>query len=117
MIRIPARKQNERRRAPRAPLCLNVAAESDAWMGACLSRDISESGVFLICQRLASVGSGLSMIIDLPGDLGVLRLRGTVVRIQAGDLRGMGVEFAPGKGDEPRRLREIWERFSRAFGA
>ncbi len=117
MIQIPSRKKTERRRAPRAPLCLSVAAESDAWMGACLSRDISESGVFLICQRLATVGSGLSMIIDLPGPLGVLRLRGTVVRIQAGDVRGMGVEFVPGKGDEPRRLSEVWERYQKAFGS
>lgn len=106
---------SERRRAPRTPVCLTVAAESDAWMGMCHTKDLSESGAFLICQRLPSVQTGFSVEIVLPGDLGRLRLGARVVRVQ-GDLpRGFGVTWKSQTDQHMARLRSLWERWESTF--
>lgn len=105
----------ERRRAPRTPLCLRVAAESDAWMGLCHTRDLSESGAFLICQRLPSVQTGFSVEIDLPGDLERLRLGAMVVRVQDDLPRGFGITWKSQTDEQNRRLRLLRERWERVF--
>jgi hypothetical protein len=106
----------ERRRAPRVPLCLAVAAECDAWMEACVTKDISESGVFVISQRLPSISSGFSVEIQLPGDLGRLRLRGAVARVQGASPRGFGLEWRNRDEKSGQILVDLWERWSRTFG-
>lgn len=71
----------ERRKEIRIPLL----AESILWIGngqltATESQvlDISKSGVFIKSANLPGVGSSISVSFKLPGDLGILNLKGTV---------------------------------------
>jgi hypothetical protein len=105
----------ERRLAPRAPICMAVVAECDAWLEACVTKDLSESGGYLISQKLPSVASGFSVEVDLPGKLGMLRLHAAVARVQGAGPRGFGLEWKDLSDKNREVLRLVWERWSRAF--
>ena len=107
--------RKERRLAPRAPICVAVAAECDAWMEACVTKDLSESGGYLISQKLPSIASGFSVEIQLPGKIGVLRLHAAVTRIQGAGPRGFGLEWKDLSDKSRKLLRSVWDRWSRAF--
>jgi len=105
----------ERRLAPRAPICVAAAAECDAFMEACFTKDLSESGAYLIGQKLPSVASGFSVEIYLPGKLGTLRLHGAVARVQGAGPRGFGVEWKDLSDKNREVLCTVWDRWSKAF--
>ena len=105
----------ERRVSPRAPICLAAAAECDAWMEICFSKDISDSGCFLIAQKLPSIASGFAIDMKLPGKMGILRLRGIVARIQGGSPRGFGVHWKDPSPAEHELLKDLWARWEKAF--
>jgi hypothetical protein len=105
----------ERRKTPRIPVCLSVAAECDTWMGLCLTKDISTSGSFFISQHLPSIHSGFTVEIALPGDLGRVRMGATVVRVQVDHPRGFGLSWKNLRGDQKGRLASLWQRWDQAF--
>ena len=105
----------ERRKSPRIPVCLAVATESDAWMSMCHTRDISESGVFLISQRIPSLSSGFSLQLHLPAKMGLLKSRATVVRIQGDSPRGFGMEWIELSEANRKLLQKLSQRWSQAF--
>ena len=107
--------EKERRQAPRAPICVVAAAECDAWMEACVTKDLSESGGYLISQKLPSVATGFSVEIHLPGKMGILRLHAVVVRVQGAGPRGFGLEWKDLSDKNRKLLRSVWDRWSRAF--
>lgn len=116
-MRIPIHDGQERRGAPRIPICLPVACECDGWAGLAHTKDISESGLFLISERLPSPATGFSLELQLPGRLGRLQLRAGVVRIQAEGPRGFGLRFEPADQRGLDALRELAAIWGRAFGA
>ena len=105
----------ERRQAPRAPICMPAAAECDAWMEACCTKDLSQSGGYLISQKLPSVASGFSVEIHLPGKMGILRVHAAVARVQGASPRGFGLEWKDLSDKNRELLRSVWERWSQAF--
>jgi len=105
----------ERRRAPRVPICMPSAAECDAWLEACFTKDLSASGAFIISGRLPSISTGFSIDIEMPGEMKRLRLRAVTVRAQGASPRGFGVEWRDVGERERGRLEELWERWKSAF--
>ena len=114
--RIDSYHGEERRKAPRLPLCLVAAAECDAWMGMCHTKDISQSGAFVISQRIPSVNTGFTLVMRLPGRLGRLKIRGVAVRVQGDYPRGFGVNWRDAGSEEQELLRQVREKWDRAFG-
>jgi hypothetical protein len=109
------KKGGERRRSPRIPLCLFVTAECDGWMGVCYTRDISDNGLFLISQRLPSMAVAFSLEVQLPADLGVLKAKAGVVRVQGDNPRGFGLEWNELKKAGIKQLKTIKEHWAAAF--
>ena len=105
----------ERRVSPRAPVCLAVAAECDAWMEICFTKDISESGCFMIAQKLPSLASGFAIDMKLPFKMGIMRLRGIVARVQGASPRGFGVRWKEPSAAEREQLKDLWTRYEKAF--
>jgi len=108
-------RDKERRRAPRVPLCLVVTAECDAWTTVCFTRDLSETGLFLISQRLPGTATGFSLEVHLPQGLPTLRGRAVVVRVQPDGPRGFGVEFKDLGPVQRQMLADLWNRWERTF--
>lgn len=113
--RVDSYHGEERRKAPRLPLCLIVAAECDAWMGMCHTKDISQSGAFVISQKIPSVKTGFLLELRLPGKLGRLKVRGVTVRVQGDYPRGFGVVFRDLSPEEEELLRTVREKWDQAF--
>ena len=113
--RIDTYHGEERRKAPRMPLCLVAAAECDAWMGMCHTKDISQSGAFVISQKIPSVNTGFALELRLPGKMGRLKVRGVTVRIQGDYPRGFGVTWKDIGTEQRDRLRVVREKWVQAF--
>jgi len=97
------------------PLCLVAAAECDAWMGMCHTKDISQSGAFVISQKIPSVNTGFALELRLPGKMGRLKVRGVTVRIQGDYPRGFGVTWKDIGTEQRDRLRVVREKWVQAF--
>ena len=115
-VRIDSYHGEERRKAPRMPLCLAAAAECDAWMGMCHTKDISQSGAFVISQKIPSVNTGFALELHLPAKMGRLKVRGVTVRVQGDYPRGFGVIWKDLGSDQAELLQGIREKWDRAFG-
>jgi hypothetical protein len=115
-VRIDSYHGEERRKAPRMPLCLVAAAECDAWMGMCHTKDVSQSGAFVISQKIPSVKTGFTLVMRLPGKLGRLKVRGVAVRVQGDYPRGFGVTWRDLGSEEQDLLRQVREKWDQAFG-
>jgi hypothetical protein len=114
--RIDSYHGEERRKAPRVPLCLVAAAECDSWMGMCHTKDVSQSGAFVISQKIPSVKTGFLLELRLPGKMGRLKARAVTVRIQGDYPRGFGVAWKGLGPGEKELLLAVRERWDRAFG-
>ena len=98
------------------PLCLVAAAECDAWMEMCHTKDISQSGTFVISQKIPSVNTGFTLVMRLPGRIGRLKIRGVAVRVQGDYPRGFGLHWrnlGPGEAELLGKVRDRWDQ---AFG-
>jgi len=115
-VRIDSYHGEERRKAPRMPLCLVAAAECDAWMGMCHTKDISQSGAFVISQKIPSINTGFTLVMRLPGKLGRLKIRGVAVRVQGDYPRGFGVHWRDMGPEEQDLLRQVRQKWDQAFG-
>ena len=115
-VRIDSYHGEERRKAPRLPLCLVAAAECDAWMGMCHTKDISQTGAFVISQKIPSVNTGFTLVMRLPGRIGRLKIRGVTVRVQGDYPRGFGVHWRDLRADELDLLQQLREKWDQAFG-
>jgi hypothetical protein len=114
-IKIESYHGEERRREPRIPVCLAVAAECDSWMGICHTKDVSKSGLFLISQRIPSISTGFSVQLKLPVGIGSLVLHATVIRIQGDYPRGFGLQWTELSEENHDRLEELHKSWNKAF--
>ena len=83
------------RYAARLPLSLRTLADrrrSSTYRGSAVTRDISLSGIFVLCapSRSVEVGVEIELDVTLPDTLEEVRLRGRVVRVSG---EGFGVEI------------------------
>jgi hypothetical protein len=71
--------------------------------------DLSEGGVFLVSPTNPPIGASAVVLLELPGDPAILRLRGRVARQQTHPVGGFAVRF------DPRGLSEGSRRALRDF--
>ena len=83
----------ERRRATRAWICVATAAECDAWTNLCHTKDFSETGIFLMSQKIPSMSVGFSLKIRIPDGQRSVNVRAKVVRVHGDNPRGFAAEF------------------------
>ena len=57
--------------------------------------DLAEGGVFLVSSSRPPVGASAMVLLELPGDPAILRLRGSVARRQTHPVAGFAVRFHP----------------------
>jgi hypothetical protein len=57
--------------------------------------DLSEGGVFLVSSTTPPIGASAVVLLELPGDPAILRLRGSVARQQIHPVGGFAVRFDP----------------------
>ena len=57
--------------------------------------DLAEGGVFLVSPSRPPVGASAMVLLELPGDPVILRLRGSVARHQTHPVAGFAVRFDP----------------------
>lgn len=88
---------NERRSHPRRPVQVPVkvrTAGGDETSG--VTRDLSSNGIFLYSETGLEAGSKLELVVMLPASLGIgtggwTLCEASVVRVEQGDGRGMGI--------------------------
>lgn len=78
-------------RAPRVPLRLEAAYEDPARQVFLTTRDLSESGIYLLADEPPPEGVAARVLLELPGQPAILRLHGKVARREPG--RGFAVAF------------------------
>ena len=74
--------------------------------------DLAEGGVFLASPSSPPVGTSAMVLLELPGNPAILRLRGSVVRHQTHPVAGFAVRFdSRAEADNAQRaLRSFVER-------
>jgi hypothetical protein len=72
------------RRAPRVAIRLEAAYEDPERQVFLPTRDLSENGVFLLAPDPPPVGAAASVLVELPGEAELLRLKGVVTRVEPG---------------------------------
>ena len=107
----------EKRKLPRIPVCLRLVAECSQWTEMCFTKDISQIGAFVISPRLSAPGDQFTLSICLPADMGVLRCRARVVRVQEEKPAGMAVAFMDLDQDQQVKLERIVQLWLQAFPA
>jgi hypothetical protein len=93
----------ERRRSPRVRASLEVAYEDADRQVFLRTRDLSESGVYLIAADPPQPGVRAQVTFDLPGSSAFVRLRGTVARRDDGSPTGFAIAFDPARVPKPTR--------------
>ena len=88
----PARAP-ERRDAPRARARIEAAYEDAERQLFLTSRDVSESGIFLVASDPPDAGGPARLTLQLPGRAEILRVRGVVARSQRAEPAGFAVRF------------------------
>ena len=90
---------DERRRAPRAPIELKVEYKRLNTFFADYARNISRGGTFIGTEKILAVDTEFAFILGVPGMPEPLRLRGKVVSVTTlqdasnGNPAGMSIEF------------------------
>jgi hypothetical protein len=87
------RERPERRGAPRVAVRLEVSYEDAQRQLFLPSRDLSESGIFLLCADPPRPGRRAQLLFELPGEPELVRLGGVVVRLGASASEGFAVHF------------------------
>lgn len=87
------RRAQERRATRRVLAALETGYQDRDRQVFLRTRDVSESGVFLFGPELPEVGAQAQLVLQLPGQPALLRLRGTVIRVDAGPPAGFAVRF------------------------
>lgn len=91
---------NRPRRAPRVAIRLEAAYEDPERQVFLPTRDLSEGGVYLLSPDPPPVGATASVMIELPGEPELLRLKGLVTRSEPGT--GFALRFEDGLTDAAR---------------
>ena len=86
---------SERRSAPRAPARVEASYEDADRHVYLFTEDLSEGGVFLLSPTPASIGATATVLFELPEIPAILRLRGSVARLQIHPVAGFAVRFDP----------------------
>ena len=86
---------SERRSSPRARSRVGVSYEDVDRQVFLQAADLSEDGVFLVSPALPPIGAGAMVLLELPGNPAILRLRGRVARQQTHPVAGFAVRFDP----------------------
>ena len=99
----------ERRSAPRARSRIEASYEDADRHVFLYTTDLSEDGVFLVSPTTASVGATATVLLELPGNAVILRLRGRVARQQSHPVAGFAVRFDPhaNSGGDRQALRDF----------
>ncbi len=90
---------DERRRAPRAPIELKVEYKRLNTFFADYTKNISRGGTFIATEKPLSVGTEFVFALGVPGMADALRLRGKVIWVTQAhegtraNPAGMGIEF------------------------
>ena len=85
----------ERRSSPRARSRIEASYEDADGHVFLYTADLSEGGVFLVSPIPPSLGASATVLLELPGNPAILRLRGNVARQQAYPVAGFAVRFDP----------------------
>ena len=94
----------ERRSAPRTRTRIGASYEDAERHVFLYTVDLAESGVFLVSPIHPPVGSNAMVLLELPGDPAILRLRGSVRRHQTDPVAGFAVHFdSHGNAESGRR--------------
>jgi hypothetical protein len=83
----------ERRDSPRVAARLEAAYEDADRQLFLTSRDLSESGIFLLAPDPPAAGGSARLTLELPGFAELLRVRGVVARSQSAGPAGFAVRF------------------------
>jgi hypothetical protein len=86
-------ESRERRAARRVLAALEAGYQDHDRQVFLRTRDLSESGVFLLGPESPEVGAQAQLLLELPGQPALLRLRGTVIRHEAGPPSGFALRF------------------------
>ena len=102
----------ERRSAPRTRSRIEASYEDVERHVFLYTADLAEGGVFLVSPIHPPIGSNAMVLLELPGDPAILRMRGRVHRHQTDPVAGFVVYFdARGNAESGRRaLRNFVER-------
>ena len=85
----------ERRDSPRLATRIAAAYEDADRQLFLSSRDLSESGIFLLAPDPPAAGGAARLTLELPGFAELLRVRGVVARSQRAGPAGFAVRFDP----------------------
>jgi hypothetical protein len=88
-----AARTPERRDAPRVVARIEAAYEDAERQLFLTSRDVSESGIFLVAPDPPAPGGSARLTLELPGCAELLRVRGVVTRSQRAEPSGFAVRF------------------------
>lgn len=83
----------ERRSFPRTRSRIEASYEDVDRHVFLYTADVSESGVFLVSPTSPPVGATATVLLELPGNPAILRLRGSVARQQVHPVSGFAVRF------------------------
>lgn len=86
-------RASERRDAPRVRARIEAAYEDADRQLFLTSRDVSESGIYLVAPDPPDPGGSARLTLQLPGCAELLRVRGVVARSQRGEPPGFAVRF------------------------
>ena len=84
---------SERRSAPRVRSRIGASYEDADRHVFLYTTDLAEGGVFLVSPIHPPVGANAMVLLELPGDPVILRMRGSVTRHQTGPAAGFAVRF------------------------
>ena len=106
-----ARPGSERRFSPRVRSRIDASYEDVDRHVFLHTADLSEGGVFLVSPASPPTGMSATVLLEVPGNPVILRLRGTVARQQTHPVAGFAVQFDPRANTESSRkvLREFVE--------
>ena len=85
----------ERRSSPRARSRIEASYEDSDGHVFLYTADLSEGGVFLVSPIPPRIGASATVLLELPGNPAILRLRGSVARQQGHPVAGFAVRFDP----------------------
>ena len=85
----------ERRSSPRARSRIGVSYEDAERHVFLYTVDLAEGGMFLASPSPPPVGGNAMLVLELPGNPVIFRLRGSVVRHQTHPVSGFAVRFDP----------------------
>ena len=86
---------SERRSSPRVRSRIEVSYEDADQHVFLHTADLAEGGVFLVSPTHPPIGASAMVLLELPGNPVILRLRGRVIRHQAGPVSGFAIRFDP----------------------